>query len=219
MHQNSISFSKQQQEISLITTLPFSSQCSTLMWGLGGIRQVCGQRNVMRGMSGDTSTPHSPPPPSGRLRILRVVVAELGRKCWWNLKWCWKAELEIGVMSAYPHGNNPAYISIFYENAMCRISSKCNMVNIFQRYQYNFDNIINILYCEQHDPNLCFISCYPWHDHIALPPSPLPTFVWPGLSLIKLPNRGTADVPRVTHTLSVQHLLFTFLRPCTYFVR
>ena len=55
MHQNSISFSKQQQEISLITTLPFSSQCSTLMWGLGGIRQVCGHRNVMGGMLGDTS--------------------------------------------------------------------------------------------------------------------------------------------------------------------
>ena len=134
-----------------------------------------------------SSIPHIPPPastgPDGWLRILRVVVAELGRKCWWNLKWCWKAELEIGVMSAYPHGNNPAYISIFYENAMCRISSKCNMVNIFQRYQYNFDNIINILYCEQHDPNIYPASLLVILDMIALPlissPSPLPTFVWP----------------------------------------
>ena len=112
----------------------------TLMWGLGGIRQVCGEMLGEECSDVDTSVIFSPlPPPQWwpSPDITCVVVAELGRKCWWNFKWCWKAELEIEVMSAYPHGNNPAYIAIFYENAMCRISSKCNVVNIFS-------NVINI---------------------------------------------------------------------------
>ena len=54
MHQNSISFSKQQQEISLITTLPFSSQC----WHWCGdweafvkFAEKCWARNVQRYLS------------------------------------------------------------------------------------------------------------------------------------------------------------------------
>ena len=147
------------------------------------------RRNVRRvGMFRDTSVIFSPlPPPQWwpSPDITCVVVAELGRKCWWNLKWCWKAELEIEVMSAYPHGNNPAYIAIFYENAMCRISSKCNMVNIFS-------NVINItlimsskIYfacCKSHMIEIfriCIQLPFLISLAISLLWSSLLTFVWP----------------------------------------
>ena len=219
MHQNSISFSKQQQEISLITTLPFSSQCSTLMWGLGGIRQVCGQRNVMGGMLGDTSIPHTPPAPHSLMAGSGYYVLLLRSRGGnadgiWNdvEKPSWRLEWWVHTHMGTTQPIFPSFMKMqcvgSLQNAIWLIfSNDINITLIISSIFYIASNMIWSKYLSG------FASCYPWHDHIAsdLPPRHPFQHLY-DLSLIKLSNWGTADV----HIISSTSAFYVYFvrKPC-----
>ena len=205
MHQNSISFSKQQQEISLITTLPFSSQCSTLMWGLGGIRQVCGHRNVMGGMLGDTSilyTSHASP----------ILVAGSGYyvlllRSWggnadgiWNdvEKPSWRLEWWVHTHMGTTQPIFPSFMKMqcvgSLQNAIWLIfSNDINITLIISSIFYIASNMIQIFI------RLRFLLSLTWsHCHWSPPRHPFQHLY--DLSLIKLSNWGTADVHIISST-------------------